>query len=625
MEDFRSIKEKVRQSVSLVEVIAEHVTLRPSGKSLKGRCPFHAEKTPSFFVTPERGIFKCFGCGVGGDVFKFVQLIERVEFMGALRMLAERAGIEARWSGGPRGDRGAGGGRSRADLARVNAWAAGVFARELWTPGQGERARAFLESRGLSRESAERFGLGLAPADGGQLLRASRQASIDPELLTAAGLLALGDGGDRYEVFRDRLMFPIRDTMNRVIGFGGRALGEAKAKYVNTAQNGLFDKGRSLYGLDLARKAIGETRSVLVVEGYTDCMAAHQHGFENTVATLGTALTEAHASLLRRYCDEVTLLFDADSAGEAAADRALGVALQHGLRVTLGQVPEGKDPCDYLQVAGAGGFKCVLNSAVEALGFKWERTLARFQSDSGASDRQAAMADYTRFVAEMGRYGVLDAIQRGLIVNEVARVVSVPAEDVQRLLARRSRIRPGGQRTSEVPTGGHGRGGDREAAGDPEQAASITILEVLLNDPGLWPCARGVFEPGRLRDPLRRAIAERVRGLCERTGGMDVGELLSSIESTQEASCLTDLMFQGESRGDFENTLQSAVSRLEQIRTARAARSAAAELCQPPAGGTQDEGDEALRRWGRLAAEVAGRGQLYPRRAVEDYEAGPEG
>ena len=173
--------------------------------------------------------------------------------------------------------------------------------------------------------------------------------------------------------------------------------------------------------------------------------------------------------------------------------------------------------------------------------------------------------------------------------------------------------------------GGHGRPGDREVAGDPEQAASITILEVLLNEPGLWPCARDVFEPGRLRDPLLRAIAERVRGLCERPGGMDVGELLSSIESTQEASCLTDLMFQAESRGDFENTLQSAVSRLEQIRTARAARSAAAGLCQPPGGGTQDEEDEALRKWGRLAAEVAGRGQLYPRRAVEDYEAGPEG
>jgi DNA primase len=614
LENFDSIKEKVRQSVSLVDVVADHVALRPSGRSFKGRCPFHSEKTPSFHVSPERGIFKCFGCGVGGDVFKFVQLVERVEFMDALRLLAERAGVSLPQRSELRRDDTEAQGPSKQELARVNAWATEVFRRRLEQAGSGNPAGQFLNEKGLSRETAKTFDLGLAPSDGQDLLNAAARSSVAPTLLQAAGLVAVGEQGDRYGVFRHRLMFPIRDSMNRVIGFGGRTLGDAPAKYVNTAQNALFDKGTNLYGLDRARKHIVEAGQAIVVEGYTDCLAAHQHGFQNTVATLGTALTAAHANLLRRYCDEVVLMFDSDAAGEAAADRALGVALEYGLRVTLARVPAGKDPCEFLQLSGAEGFRDVLKSRCEALGFKWEQTLARFQSPQGGQDRRLAMVEFAQFIAGLSRLGVLDPIQRGLIINDIARTVSVPAEEIQRLLARSGQRRPASA-TAGGP--GFGRERSRPVAGDAEQAALTTILENLLIEPGLWSEACTVFEPQRFADERLRLLGERVRDHASRPDGLNVGTLVSSIESTEEASLLTDLMFRGERRAGHAESLRGAVSRLEQVAAARRARSLARDL-RPTEPTGSDAEDDALRELGETHAHLAGGGQFLSRRVADD-------
>jgi DNA primase len=627
LDNFESVKEKVRQAVSLVEVVSEHVALRPAGRSLKGRCPFHQERTPSFNVTPDRGIFKCFGCGVGGDVFKFVQLIEKVDFMDALRMLADRAGIEMpalRLAKSQRADER---GPSRADIARLNAWASSVYQRALKAAPVEAPARQFLEAKGLSHACAEAFGLGLAPSDGNLLLRAVIGTRFDPQWLVSAGFVASGERGDRYEVFRDRLMFPIRDTMNRVIGFGGRTLADARAKYINSAQNDLFDKGRNLYGLDLARPAIVESRSAIVVEGYTDCMAAHQHGFTNTVASLGTAMTDAHAALLSRYCDSVILLFDSDLAGETAADRALAVAMHQGLRVKLARVPSGKDPCDFLQLEGAEGFGSVLNSAEDALGFKWKRTLTRFASPSGGTDRRAAMAEFISFIADMGRHGAVDAIQRGLIINEVSRVVNSPPEDIQRMLVqagRRRAARPGVE-AQEPATAETRIGSIRVQPSDAEQAALVTVLEVLLNAPSLWPEACQEFEPNRFRDAALREIGERVREWAACSGDRGMGGLLGSIESTQEASLVTDLLVRGERRGDFQETLRSATVRLERIRAEREGRSAAARLWTETAEAPGDS-DALLREFGNLTARLArdGTGRPFSRRLAEDHEASPQ-
>ncbi|HUU85511.1 MAG TPA: DNA primase, partial [Phycisphaerae bacterium] len=291
MHDSNAIKEEIRQRVDLVELVAEHVSLARSGKTFRGLCPFHKEKTPSFHVIPDKMIFHCFGCKAGGDVFKFVQLRENVSFGEAIRILADRAGIELRSrSASPHG------GPGRADLARVNEWAADFYRKQLLDRQAGDAARSYLAERGISTQSAERFGLGLATDAHNVLQRAAALAGISNAVLQAAGLVRNEEQGATYDTFRHRLMFPIRDATRRVVGFGGRTLGEARAKYLNTPQNELFDKGRLLYGLDLARTEISSTGRSIVVEGYTDCIACHQAGFGSTVATLGTAMTESHVN-----------------------------------------------------------------------------------------------------------------------------------------------------------------------------------------------------------------------------------------------------------------------------------------------------------------------------------------
>ncbi|MFQ5491664.1 MAG: DNA primase, partial [Phycisphaerae bacterium] len=246
-------KEEIRQRVDLVELVSEHVALRQTGNSFKGLCPFHKEKTPSFHVVPAKGLFHCFGCKASGDAYKFLQLREGVSFPEAVRMLADRVGVEItsrhdHHTAGP----------TRSDLARVNAWAADFFRNQLQDAQLGQSARQYLLQRGISDEMSERFNLGLATDANAALCQSARLAGLPESLLESAGLIKPSQNGGFYDTFRHRLIFPINDTTRRVIGFGGRALGDAPAKYLNTAGTSLFDKGRVLYGLDLARASIAQ-------------------------------------------------------------------------------------------------------------------------------------------------------------------------------------------------------------------------------------------------------------------------------------------------------------------------------------------------------------------------------
>jgi DNA primase len=317
-----SAKELIRARVDIVDLIGQHVRLVRSGRSYKAPCPFHSEKHASFYVSPERGTWHCFGaCGEGGDIFTFVQKREGVDFPEALRMLAQRAGVEL-----PRYEK-----RSDAEeeqSARLSAAlaAASQYFRAALEGRAGARAREYLEKRGVDDASAERFGLGFAPRGG--LLDYLQSSGYGGDVALEAGLAGEGDDGRVYEMFRDRLMFPIRDRAGQVIGFGGRTLGEGQPKYLNGPQTPLFDKSRSLYAIDLAWPAIRQSRVAVVVEGYLDALTAHQFGHSNVVATLGTALTERHFDGLRRVADTIVLALDADVAGQNAMRRGVEVAAQ---------------------------------------------------------------------------------------------------------------------------------------------------------------------------------------------------------------------------------------------------------------------------------------------------------
>lgn len=333
---------QIKDRLSISDVVGQHVKLRRAGRSLVGLCPFHKEKTGSFHVSVDRGTFHCFGCGVGGDAFAFIEKIEGVDFKGALKILAERAGVELDYDPGAREN------RSRVDrlreaMARAAQWYAGKLS--------GSEAYAYAKKRGLTDESIKSWGLGFAPNDWRILLEALSQQGFKLEELAAAGLVKEADGkrGTWYDRFRNRLMFPIRDSAGRVVAFTGRALAaDEQAKYLNSPETELYHKSDVLFGMDRAKDAIRTRNFTLLVEGQMDLLHAHQAGFGNTVALSGTALTERHLALMKRYSDNLLLALDADSAGLAATAKSAALALKQELKVKVARLPAGKDPADLI-------------------------------------------------------------------------------------------------------------------------------------------------------------------------------------------------------------------------------------------------------------------------------------
>jgi DNA primase len=297
--------DEIRSRLDIVELVGQFVGLKHAGLHWKGLCPFHTEKTPSFTVNPKRGIFHCFGCGVGGDAFGFLMRQDRLGFPEAVRALADRTGVELPTKREPEAD------SKFETLRRIMALAAEFYTQSLWEPA-GQKGRDYLERRGVDPEVARRFGLGYAPESWNALLGALGKQSIAEEQLVLAGLVVPRQiGSGFYDRFRGRLLFPIRDPQGRVIAFGGRALGPEEPKYLNSPETPLYVKGQTLYALDVARTVVREKNRAVIVEGYLDCLMAHQHGFGETVAALGTAFTEAQLGLLRRYTDD-TARGDAD-------------------------------------------------------------------------------------------------------------------------------------------------------------------------------------------------------------------------------------------------------------------------------------------------------------------------
>lgn len=373
-------KELIRERLNIADVVGELVALKPAGRGqMKGLCPFHSEKTPSFHVHIDRGFFYCFGCHAKGDVFDFVMQTQGVAFGDALRLLGERAGVEV-GTPGPRDVR-------RRDLFDVNALAAAYFRSQL--PGP---ALAYLEGRGLSAESIATFELGFAPDGWDGLLKHALTKGVRDDDLMAVGLLTESDRGRRYDRFRNRVMFPIRDGMGRIVGFAGRVLDDGQPKYLNTPETELFRKAELLYGLDRARPAIRKSGEAIVVEGYMDVIALHQTGFGNAVAALGAALTERQAEQLARLdAKRVYLAFDADEAGQRAVLSGLDQAVGRRLLVRAVQVPHGKDPADAVLEGHADAFREALGSGLSEVEFRFRRVLERF--DRTTVEGQRAILD----------------------------------------------------------------------------------------------------------------------------------------------------------------------------------------------------------------------------------------
>jgi DNA primase len=364
----------VLSAVSIVEVVSGYTSLRKRGATYSGLCPFHQEKTPSFTVSADKGLYYCFGCGEGGDVVRFVERAENLSFTEAIEQLGERFGVPVEYEEGSGPDPGRKDREARLFAALDRA--AAFYQRFLWDSVEGAAAREYLNGRGLGREVCERFRVGYSPGEWrGLQRRASKEGFTDREL-DEAGLL-VRQKGKTYDRFRGRLMFPLVDHRGRVLGFGGRTLKDEIPKYLNSPEGPLYQKGRLLYGLYQARKAIADADEVVVVEGYTDVLALAQAGVENAVASMGTALTEAQIGLMTRFTGNITFMFDADRAGTEAMLRSGELARGRSLRPMLAVLPGGRDPADVAVGGGREAIVAVLSGKMSLLGFELRQALAR--------------------------------------------------------------------------------------------------------------------------------------------------------------------------------------------------------------------------------------------------------
>ncbi len=499
-------KALVLQAIDIVQLIGQSVALKRRGKDFVGLCPFHSEKTPSFHVSPTKQFFRCYGCKAGGNAIDFVMQRDRVAFMEALRALGEQAGVEMPKFGVPKEKMG-----ERQVLLEAHSAACGFFEKLLTDENAGRAAREYLDRRGINAESIKRFQIGIAPDAWDGLLRSPVMKKYPPSLLQQAGLLKSRDNGNGfYDTFRNRLIFPIRDENARIIAFGGRVMpgSEDPAKYLNSPETPLFSKSRCVFGLDLARQRIVETRTVVVVEGYTDVLMAHQFGVSNVVATLGTAMTEQHVAIMRRFADKIVLLFDADTAGDTAVNRAVELFLTQPIEITIASMPQGVDPDEYLIRHGAEAFEKVLATASDALTFKWKQLDRQFAGSDDLTGRQRAVEEYLGTLAAARGSGPVDSIRWGQALSRVSRLTDVPVEELnKRFRTRKPPKRSAGTASAapELPSEGHPAPRGPLTARD---RAERWILGILLAEPGRWSDAQQSISPTDFTDSTRRKLAE---------------------------------------------------------------------------------------------------------------------
>lgn len=511
--DGRNELAEVRERVDLVELVGAKVQLKRSGKTWKGLCPFHQEKTPSFYVYPESGNYVCFSCGEKGDAFGWVMKNEGVDFPEAVRQLADRAGVElrrgARGQPAPRAD-------EHERLYALNALAATFYANILQRLPAGEAGRRYVESRGLTHETVERFGLGFAPEAWDALLRHLTARSCAPEELAVAGLVTAREGGGYYDRFRNRLLFPIRDRQGRVTGFGGRALGDAPPKYLNTAQTPIFEKSSNLYAIDLAYDAIRKRDEAVIVEGYLDAIMAHQVGETNVVASMGTALTEAQVGLLRHVARRIVLALDSDAAGQLATLRGIETvrgALEYETvavptaralirferRLKQGEIriltlPGGKDPDEFLRAHPAAWPELVRGA--EPLLDYYLRSVTRSVEANDPRAKSEAVRQLVPLIRELP-----DTIQQHHYTVQLAGLLRLPDTIVA------DEVRRGGRAPAA------GTGGGRAVTGRAQRPALTReqhLVALALSAPGIARELADDVRPGAFRDTTNRLLWEQI-------------------------------------------------------------------------------------------------------------------
>jgi DNA primase len=492
---------RVQRASDIVQIIQGVVgPLKRTGSNFKALCPFHEERTPSFTVSPAKQMYYCFGCHAGGDVIHFVMAHEKLEFPDAVRLLADRSGIVLQETEGD------GTGGLRKKLYEVNAWAAQVFQDLLASAPEGAAAREYVKSRGINAAMIRDFRLGYAHPAWDRLLTAGRARGYGPDLLEPAGLaIRRQEGSGCYDRFRNRLMFPIVDPRNQVIGFGARSLDGSEPKYLNSPETPLFSKRRGLYGLNFAKEAAAAARVLCLMEGYTDVIMARQHGIEGCVATLGTALTPDHLTILRRYADTVLLVYDGDEAGIKASERSTDLLLGEECEIRVARLPAGEDPCDTLVRHGADLFRRCLAESRELFEFLLETATAGKDLATAGVHERARAADGV--ISRIG--AVRNAVRREMLVQRTAEAFRVSEAAVRARLAER-----GAPAGPAAPGPSPARAPAPAPTVDTEERVGEQLLRVAFHAPHLVPRIVAAVPIDAFPGTLARLVASKVYALA---------------------------------------------------------------------------------------------------------------
>lgn len=497
--------EEVRSRSDIVSVIGKYVRLKRTGSGYTGLCPFHNEKTPSFHVNPARQMYKCFGCGVGGNVLTFVMEYENLTFPEAMEMLAEEAGIDLpkqEMTAQQKQQEGL-----RQTLLEINKKAARYYFALLKSP-RGKVGYDYLTGRGLTDETILHFGLGYAGQGGGELYRYMKKEGYSDQVLKETGLFKMDERG-AYDKFWNRVMFPIMDANNRVIGFGGRVMGDAKPKYLNSPETRIFDKSRNLFGLNYAKR--GKRSNMILCEGYMDVIALHQAGFTNAVASLGTAFTEQQANLIRRYTDEVLLTYDSDGAGVKAAMRAIPMLRRAGITGKVIHMEPYKDPDEFIKNLGADEFEKRIEEAQNCFFFEIEVTKRNYSM----SDPEQK----TKFIHEIARKLLVfeDKIQRDNYMEAVAARYNIKTEDLRQLVVRYGNQMPTGyQEVMEERQQERIRTGKKKEHREGISYSYRLLLSWLIEEPELFDQIRQWIRPEDFEAGLYRTVATELYDQMEK-------------------------------------------------------------------------------------------------------------
>ena len=532
--------EEVRSRNDIVDVIGGYVRLQKKGSTYFGLCPFHNEKTGSFSVSPNKQMYYCFGCGAGGNVFTFLMQYENFTFGEAMQTLADRVGIELPKQEMSEAQKREADHRTR--LLEINKEAAKYFYTLLRNP-RGAKALEYFKKRELSDETMQKFGLGYSDQYSDDLYRYLRKKGYDDAILKESGLVTIDEARGGRDKFWNRAMFPIMDVHNRVIGFGGRVMGEGEPKYLNSPETKIFDKSRNLYGLNIARST--RKSQLLLCEGYMDVISLHQAGFDNAVASLGTALTSGHASLLKRYTKEVYLTYDSDGAGVKAALRAIPILKEVGIITKVINMRPYKDPDEFIKALGAEEYQKRIDEAENSFLFE----IRIMQESYDMNDPESKTAFYNEIAKKL--LGFTEELERNNYIEAVADKYQIGYDNLRKLVNNLA-MKMGGitQRPTPLKSGIH----ENKKKEDGMKQSQKLLLTWLIEDTRLFGTVRDFITPEDFTEPLYRKVATTLFEQYAATKSVNPAQIISMFEDEEE---------QKEVAGLFNQTIHEVETKLE--------------------------------------------------------------